>query len=185
MKKALFLFLALCFLATSVYARSSQNLYDKFESNRDIKVYLKDVKNTSDNQAVNANVFKDVFGDVLRRRLNIQFVSVNNAKDADVVITCDIEKYVFTGKAMPSFFGAQSLAADTAAPKSQAILTVDYKVLSPKSGRLMFEARNFTTTERRPIKHMEGASAFKYAAEKNINRFLYRTFHKQKHKRRY
>lgn len=177
-KKLFLVFLLLCFIGTS-YARDT-NLYEMFKDSPHIKVYLEDVANEVENTHINVDTFKDIFKEVLVKRLGIKFIPVDNASQADVVVLGKIKKYVFKEKVMPSFFGTAALVADTAAPKSAAKLVVDYKIISPKDGKTLFSYKNFTTDERRPYKDMLGEKAFTHAATKNINRFIYRAFYKQK-----
>ena len=111
------------------------------------------------------------------------FAPVYNAKDADVIVTAEIKEYVFTEKALPTVFGGMwGVVADTATPKSLAKLVVDYKVINAKNDKLLLEYKYFATEEKRPREDMKGAQAFIHAANKNINRFIYRAFHYQRRK---
>jgi len=181
MKKSIALILVLCFLSSTGMA--ADNLYHKFANDPEIKVYLKEVKNESGEEDVDAKTFEKVFKEELTERLAMKFVSVEKQDEADVAISATIKNYAFTEKAMPSFMGVYSLAADATAPKSQAVLTVDYVVMDAKTGRVIAERNDFTMAARRPIEDMKGKNAFKYACEKNINRFIYRTFREQEEQR--
>ena len=129
MKKAILIFLAVCF-AVSSYARE-RNLYEKFKNKPHIKVYLKEVTSEAENPNAKISEFKRIFTDTHRKRINIKFVPVDSADKADVIATVKIKSYVFTEKALPSIFGVAALAADTLAPKSSAKLVVDY-IYSPR-----------------------------------------------------
>ncbi len=179
MKKILIFFLAFCFAAISYADR--RNVYEMFKEKPHIKVYLKKVDSDVDDPYVKINEFKRIFEDVHRKRIKIKFVPVDSADKADVVATVKIKDYIFRKKAMPSIFGAAAVAADTLAMKSSAKLSVDYTLTDPKTGKIITEFKNFTTNARRPVKSMEdGNKAFEFAAEKNINRFIYKAFHEQK-----
>lgn len=167
------------FFALTAHA-AEKNLYSKFKGNSRIRVYLGEVTIEAKDAYVNVNVFRSVFDDVLKKRLNIEFVPVRDIADADVVVTARIKDYTFSKSVLPSFFGAGALVADATAPKSAAKLIVDYKVLKPKSKGVLLVYDSFITDERRPVEHMTGEKAFRHAAAKNINRFLYRAFYKQR-----
>ncbi len=182
MKKILLILMIFCFAATS-YA-NDRTLYGMHEGKPHIKIYLKEVTSNVNDKYVKVNVFKHVFKDVLRKRLNIKFVPVDSSKKADVIVTAKIEEYSFTKKALPTIIGGTSgLVADLTAPKSAGKLIVDYEIVDPATGKALSFFNNFTTDERRPRKHMEGEKAFQHAARKNINRFIYRAFHEQNRRR--
>ncbi len=181
MKKIFLVFLVLCFAAVS-YA-GERNVYEMFKEKPHIKVYLKEVTSETENPDIKISEFKRIFDDVHRKRIGIKFVPVESGDEADVIVTANIERYVFTKKVAPSLFGVAALVADTLAPKSSAKLVVDYKVTDPMTGKLITEFKDFTTDARRPVKNMEeGSKAFEFAAMKNINRFIYKTFCEQKTK---
>lgn len=182
MKKLMVLFVSFL-IASGAYA-VQENLYETLKDKPHIKVYLKEVKNDTKDPHVKLDVFKNVFKEVMTKRINIKFIPVNNAKDADVVVTAEIKEYVFEENVLPSFFGGTAaIVADATAPKSSARLVVDYTVTDPKNGDSMLEHKKFTTEARRPVKDMQGEKAFIYATQKNANRFLYRSFHRQRPKR--
>ena len=183
-EKKLFIFLiSFCLagsLATGAYARQS-GLYETFKSNPEIKVYLGEVTSEIEDPRVKIKVFEKVFLYVIPRRINLKFVSVKNPNEADVVVTAKIKGYKFKERALPSFLSSVALLADMAAPKSAAKLVVDYKIATP-AGNVLLEYKGFTTNQRRPRKDMAGENGFMHAANKNINRFLYRAFYKQRPK---
>lgn len=180
MKKIILALLFLCIAVTSYAAE--KNLYEMFKDTPKIKIYLKGVTSEAEDLYVKVKEFKNIFRDVLAKRINIEFALARNAKEADIIVTSRIKKYAFKEKVLPSFFSIPALVADTAAPKSAGILTVDYKLLSPKDGTLLLEFKDFTTVERRPIRDMIAEKAFTHTARKNINRFIYRAFYKQRSK---
>jgi len=177
--KTIVILIALCCMVSSVYA-ASDNLYEQYKGMPEIKVYLKEVTNDTNDPHVNIKAFEKVFKDSLSKRINMNFVSVDNPKEAAVMVTAKIKKYAFTEKAKPSMFGAAAFVADTATPKSAAKLVVDYKIISPTNDKVLLEYKNFTTDERRPQADMLDANAFVNAAIKNINRFIYRAFYKKR-----
>ncbi len=158
----------------------ADNLYEDFKYKPEIRVYLKDVTSEVEDPAVNIKLFREIFNEVLLKRLNMRFVPVNSMENADVIITALIKGYVFNEKVLPSFFSTASIVADTAAPKAAAKLVVDYKVISPVDGGVILKAKNFTTDERRPQKDMNSDNAFAFAANKNVNRFIFRSFYKER-----
>ena len=172
MKRIILFFLLTCFTVTSYAAE--KNLYKMFKGRPDIKVYLKDVTSDTKDPKVSTGVFEKVFKDVLPERLNIEFIPVDNANQADVVVRARIKSYLFKEKVAPRFFSLAALAADTTAPKSLARLVVDYDITSPEGEKVLLSFKNFTTEERRPTKDMAGEGGFIHAANKNINRFIYR-----------
>jgi len=179
MKKILWLILMLS-LSLPVYNLSAENIHERFKNSPHIRVYLREVTAGRDNDEIEIGLFKQVFKNELRERLNIKFMPVSNLDEADVIIDAHIKDYAFKKKAMPSFFSIPAFVADTTAPKSSASLTVDYQIIDPDDGKVLLRRKNFTTIERRPIEDMAGEQGFIYASEKNINRFIYRSFHEQK-----
>ena len=181
--RKIFLSLLLC-MALIPSARAA-NLYSRFKEKPVIKVYLEEVKSEASNPNVDISVFKDTFRKILVKRVNVNFEPVSGKSGADAVVTADIKKYKFKKSVMPMFFSLWAFIADMTAPKSSATLVVDYRVLTPEDGKLLAEFKDFTTVERRPRKHVAGGKDFFYASAKNINRFLYRAFHKQRKKSRF
>jgi len=181
MKVYVFAFLFLC-VATVSYA-AGDNLSEMFKETGEIKVYLKDVKIDISDPDAKEEVFREVFGDVLKKRINIEFVQARSEKDSNVVVLATISKYTYNEKVLPSFWSTAAIIADTTAPKSAAKLSVDYRILDPQTGKTLLSFKNFTTDTRRPQKDMTKDKAFFYAAQKNINRFFYRAFYKQQKKR--
>jgi len=180
MKKVFLGTIALCAILVTNTATAS--LYHKFKNKPEIKLYLSEVKSKVQEPHVKTAVFRKVFRDVLPTRVNIKFKSVSNPKMADAIIKATITKYKFNKKVMPSFFSTWALVADTAAPKSAAGLSVDYEIIDPKTNKVMAKLQNFTIDVRMPIEDMKGEKAFINAATKSINRFIYRSFYRQKSK---
>ena len=180
MRKIL-LALVFLFVATGVSA-DNENLYYMFEDKPHIKVYLKEATSEVNDPAVSINEFKRIFDDVHRNRVNIKFMPVDSPDKADVIVTAKIVSYSMTERALPSLFGAAALVADTTSPKSSATLSVNYTIIDAETGKVLSEFDNFKTDARRRVRNMKGAKAFEFAAEKNISRFIYRAFHKQKPK---
>lgn len=174
--------IVLVMLLTMPCFAANKNLYEMFKGQDEIKVYLKNVETDVSQISVDTGVYREVFKEVLAKRVNKDFTLVRWAKDADVVVAARIKKYIFKDKVMPRFFSTYSLVADATAPKSSGKAVVDYKVYDPAEKKLLMEFKNFTTEERRPRVDMVGDASFRYTMEKNINRFIYRTFSKQNKK---
>ncbi|MBN1354030.1 MAG: hypothetical protein JW994_05135 [Candidatus Omnitrophica bacterium] len=177
--RTIVLSLLIAIVAFTSYA-ADKNLHERFEDYDQIKVYLDDVTDRSGNPAVSTAKFRDIFNDVLKKRINVYFIPVTSEKEADVVVNVVIDEYAFERVAMPLFFSWKLLLIDATSPKSYAKLTVNYRIQDPKNGRTLLEYNRFTVGVRRPIKQMKGDSAFIYAAAMSTNRFLYRAFYKQK-----
>ena len=183
MKRVTLLILLISFIL--VPRAHGANLYTKFKDAPAIKIYLKRVTNEVNDPRVKTSAFKDVFKDVLSKRLNINFESAGNPTDADCVINATIKKYSFKKRAMPIPVSPWAIIADATAMKSSAKLVVDYLISDPATGDILAKFKGFTISERRPIKDMAGDEGFKHAAFKNINRLIYRAFYKQKTSRPY
>lgn len=181
MRKTAYLFFILICLTTALYAYGN-NLYEIFRDYQKIKVFLKEVIDQTGNPQVRIDVFKSVFGETIENRKNIAFIYVNDKKDADVIVTAKIKNYVFTERALPSFMSVWAFAADTTAPKSSAKIAVDYEIISPADNRVLLSYKNFTTDARKPIEQMKGEMGYSNSVAKNVNRFIYRAFYKQRGK---
>jgi len=171
------LFFAIC--CASVYAE--RNLYEVFKGKDVIKVYLKEVKDDTGDSLVNENLFSEVFEDVIKKRINIKFEPVKSPDQADVIIEADIHKFDYKEKVHPRFYSAYALVADATAPKSSARIVVDYTVKIP--GGREYKFKRFTTEERQPREGLDKDGALKGAIIKNVNRFIYRAFYKQRKRR--
>lgn len=183
MKKIVLIFI-LIFLAAKLYA-SPDNLYEAFKDYYEIKVFLKDVINETEDSNVKTDVFKKVFKDVLTERVNINFIPVDNEKDADVIVISRIKDYVFTERALPMraapfFIIAVTIIADTAEPKSAAKLIVDYEIRRPEDNKAIFSYKNLTTEARQIRENMKGEMGYIHALRENINRFIFRAFYERK-----
>jgi hypothetical protein len=178
MKRSIIAILVLCVSVTAYAAK--ENLYEAFKDHDIIRVSLDPVENDVTDPQVTAAGFTKIFEETLPERLNIAFSCVKNTGEADVVVKARIKKYAFKEKVPPRFFSTASLIADTTAPKSSAKLVVDYEIIDAATGKALMEFKNFTTEERRPIEDMTGEQGFSHAASKNINRFLYRAFYRQR-----
>ncbi|MFH1594474.1 MAG: hypothetical protein ABID09_07245 [Candidatus Omnitrophota bacterium] len=176
--RAILLALISLLLVTNLYA-AENNLNEMFKDMNEIKVYLREATSTIDAPDVDMVRFKEIFNDVLTKRINMSFVPVANPGDADLIIDATVKGYVFKEKVMPSIFGTAALVADTTAPKSAAKLVVDYTIYDPKDNKILATYKNFTTDARHPVKEMEDGKAFALAATKNANRFIYRAFYEQ------
>ncbi len=181
MRKIISLFFILICLTTTVYAYSN-NLYEMFRDYQKIKVFLKEVIDQTGNPQVKTDIFKKVFRETIENRINITFIYVNDKKNADVIMTAKIKSYVFTEKALPSFMSVWAFTADTTAPKSSAKIVVDYEIISPTDGRALLSYKNFTTNTRKPREQMKGEMGYTNSVAKNVNRFIYRAFYKQRNK---
>ena len=168
-------------LTQTVYA-ARENLYLTFKDNKEIKIYLEEVTDAEKNPEVSLKEFTVIFAKALSERMEKKFYFVDRAADADVLVSVNIRQYVYDEKVMPSVLSAAALAADVMTPKSSAKLVVDYKVVKASSGEVLLEYKKFTTVERPPAEDITAQKAFVFAADKSINRFLYRTFDKQKKK---
>jgi hypothetical protein len=183
MKRAGLLLLLFSFiLAPDV---SAENLYDRFKDKPEIRLYLKEVTSEVKEGHVNTSAFRDVFREVLPRRVGMKFKEARNPQAADAAVTAKLKKFTFKKDAIPMFFSVWAALADLSAPKSSAFLVVDYEIRHPRDNTLLAEFRAFTTNERRPKEDMRGPKGFRHAANKNINRFIYRAFYKQRRKRPY
>ena len=182
MKKIAVVLLMLCFAISAFALSDEKNLYLTYKDYKDVKIYLEDVTDSVKNPDVSIKEFTVMFAKVLSERMEKKFYFVDKASDADVVIKANIADYKYDEKAMPSVLSAAALAADVLTPKSSAKLIVDYTIIQPSTGKVLLNYKRFTTVERPPAKDITAQKAFGYAAEKNINRFLYRAFYKQKKK---
>jgi len=160
-----------------------KNLYELFKDKPIINVYLNKVENLTGEDNFNESEFKKIFGEALRKRINIQFSLVDKKEDADVVIDALVKDYVFREKVLPRMFSVASLAADTATPKSLTKLVVDYNIFDQEEGKLLMSFANFTTEERFPVQFMQGENAPIASLKGNVDRFVYRAFYKEKDKR--
>ena len=165
-----------------IFAAPARNgsLYERFKDSGEIKVFLKSVKDETGDPDVNIGTFKNNFRDVLKKRINMKFISTDSENEADVTVESVIKRYDFTRNAQPSYFSVYAFVADKTAPKSAAKLLVDYNVIDSKSGVSLKIFMNFTTDTRRPREYMNKDNSFSYASVDNINRFIYRAFYKQK-----
>lgn len=178
MKKILIFFIFISLSTTSL--AKDKNLYETFKEYPEIKIYLQDIKNKTGNPKVKPEIFREIFEKTMGERLTVKFLCVNAPEKADIAIDATIKRFDFKEKALPSFFSVAALAADMTAPKSAAKLIVDYELSKPDTGKAVFVLKNFTTDARKPIEDMKGDMAYFAAVEKNVNRFLYRAFYKQK-----
>lgn len=181
MRRITSLFFILICLTTTLYAYSN-NLYEMFRDYQKIKVFLKEVIDQTGNPQVEIDIFKSVFGETIEDRINITFIYVNDEKNADVIVTAKIKNYVFTERALPSFTSVWAFTADTTAPKSSAKIVVDYEIISPTDSRILLSYKNFTTDARKPIEQMKGEMGYSSSVAKNVDRFIYRAFYKQRNK---
>ena len=170
------------FTASLCYAAShtkDKNLHHMIHRKPEIKLYLGEVKCEAKDERAEAEAFKKVFSEVLPTRVTHKYVIVKSASEADFVIEAIIDKYSFIERAIPSPLGGTgALVADTLAPKSSANITVDYRILDGKTGKLVSHFENFATEARMPIKDMEAGKGYEEAVEKNIERLLNRAFRK-------
>lgn len=182
MKKIL-LFLILIFFTTSLYA-SRDNLYEMFKDYPEIKVFLKDVIDETENPDVKTDVFRDVFEDVIKRRINIKFIPVVKEEDADVIVNSTIKEYTYTKdplpiRAVPLVMMPFVAIADIVEPKSAAKLVVDYEIRRPEDNKTIFSYKKLTTEARKPQEDMKGEMGYIYGLRENINRFIFRAFYKR------
>ncbi len=184
MKKILLLFILVSF-TTSLHAYTSRgNLYGMFEDYYEIKVFLKDVINETENPDVKTDVFRDIFEGVIKNRVNIKFIPVGNEEDADVIVNSRIEEYTFTKdplpiRAVPILMMPFVAAADIAEPKSSSKLVVDYEVIRPKDKKIIFSYKKLATDTRKPQEEMGEEIAYTYALRENISRFIFKAFYKR------
>ena len=181
MKRIIFLFFILTCLTTTLYAYDN-NLYEIFKDYQKIKVFLKEVTDRTGNPQIETDIFKRVFGETIENRKNITFINVNDEKNADVIVATKIKNYIFTERALPSFMSIWAFTADTTAPKSSAKIVVDYEIINPADNRVLLSYKNFTTDARKPIEQMKGEMGFSNAVAKNVDRFIYRAFYRQRDK---
>lgn len=165
--------------ATASSAREN-NLYTREAKDGLVSIYLKNVTNSSGLNEINTDEFKSLFQDVLNDRINITFISAKSEKEADVVVDADIKNYVFSPNVLPNVMSVYGFVADSTAPKSAAKIVVDYQVIDPATGDIIYTMDNLTTEERRPVDDMVGSAAVEYAIKGNINRFLFKTFYQQR-----
>lgn len=182
MKKILLLFILIS-VTTSLHA-SRGNLYEMCEDYNEIKVFLKDVINETGNLDAKTDVFRDVFEDVIRKRVNIKFIAVNNEESADVIVNSTIKEHTYMKdplpiRAVPLVMMPFVAMADTAEPKSLGKLVVDYEVIRPKDRKVIFSYKNVATDTRKPQEEMTEDIAYTHALRENINRFIFRAFYKQ------
>ncbi len=76
--------------------RANQNLYEMLSDAKEVKVYLAPVTDSSGGQAGGMG---EALHEALRQesdiRLSINFVEVTDPKDADLVVTCDIQERIW------------------------------------------------------------------------------------------
>ncbi len=174
--KYIIVLLAFVFFSGAAF---SDNLYSRFDGKDEIKVYMESFRDVS-GKGIDAGLFKKLFSEALAKRINIKFVMVDDVRSADVVIICEARRYEYREKVLPRFFSAYALVADTTSPKSLAVLSMNYDVIEPATGKEIFTLRDFTTETRMPVNEMKGRNAVENAISQNVDRFVYRTFYKQK-----
>lgn len=183
--RRILLFCLAMLIAGDSYAAG--NLYEKFKDYDVIKVCLKDVTDESGNASVKLEAFKAAFGDALDERVGMAFKQVSSLQEADVAVSCKINRYEFDEDPIPLrpapwFINAVAVVADTVEPKSAAKIVVTYEITDPSRGKKLFDYKKMTTEVRKPKAEMKGDEAYRYAAKENIDTFVYRAFYKQKNK---
>lgn len=176
------MFVVFTFVSFCLFAEAA-NLYSTFKDYSEIRVFVKDVVNDSGDKDVKTDEFRETFKNVLKKRINIKFAYVKNRENADVIVNVVIKKFTFKEKVKPRFYSAYALVADVTAPKSLVRLTADYKVINPLSDKQILSYKNFTTEDRIPREGVNKNKAYVEIAHKNINRFIFRAFYKQRKSR--
>jgi len=71
-------------------SRQRENLYSVLQDQSEVKTYIRDVRDSSGSSEEFVTLIKKDLESDLEARKSIHFVIVNDEKDADIIISCDI-----------------------------------------------------------------------------------------------
>jgi hypothetical protein len=126
-----------------------------------IKVYVKDIGNLSNNDAISADAFKKEIEQSFSERASVKFEVVPNASDSDVQISGNIKQcqYMTRGPFKPSIgIGTMMAEAAATATENYADMLVNISVTDTKTGKELwnndvydYERKIMTAEESYPI----------------------------------
>jgi len=139
------LFLSLVFLGSS-YARRAKSIYDLFEKNPLLKVYISDIKNSSGDRKLDLRKIKREVENGFSRRKSHRFMVMATDREADIVIDIDVVEYYFTlTDPVDMVIGIIGIAADAAKTDHYARLQANCTVTDTTNNRVVWEEKVLST----------------------------------------
>jgi hypothetical protein len=141
-KKIIMLAIIMCCAASTASCDTEGALSSYFRNKDVIKVYVKDISNSSGQALITAEDFKAILEASLLKRKAMTFKMVSTAADSDIQISATIEKfqYLARGPLKPTVgFGTGLLDAAASATMNYAEMAVNFTVLSTKTGNVLWK----------------------------------------------
>lgn len=169
------LFLASCFLAAAGTAHA-ENLYEKYEG-KSVKVFISDIKDSTQDRGMDAQVLKSELQKALTERRSIRFEFVPLAADAQLVIDTNISEFMWSDNdPIDMLAGVGAVAADAALVEDYARIQAEVTITDQRNSKTVWKDRILASVTKKP---MTQAESIPLVAEKFAKTFIKNCFSKK------
>jgi hypothetical protein len=134
------IFIVTCFNFIS-YALAKKNLYDALSCRKAVKVFVADVEDSTQEKAADIASLKDLMENALSARMTINFDVVQKKEDADILILCDIEEYIWKDKGFFDMIPAARFVAGTLIRGNFARMQAEFTVSDAVTSKVMWKEK--------------------------------------------
>ena len=164
-------------LAMPAFGAGSESLYRLFDGKL-VKVYLADVKDSSQTHEVDPKIVKGKLEEALKNRKSIRFQTVDRAEQADLSIETDLKGFFWTDHdPVDMLIGVGAAAMDAAVQEDYARLEADFAVTDVRAHKVLWQNRLTGSVTKKP---MPKPDSVPLASEALAKTFLKECFSKKK-----
>ncbi|MFC1808172.1 hypothetical protein ACFL0T_07420, partial [Candidatus Omnitrophota bacterium] len=114
-------------------------LYQMTKDMAVVRVHILDIENSSDSDKVDVSGLKKSLEDVFANRKSINFEVVGSKSDADLLISCDVQKFIWKEDDPLDFL--VGTAYDLLTSENYAYLEAHFDVFNAKKGRRLWSRK--------------------------------------------
>jgi hypothetical protein len=169
------LFLTSCLLASAGIAHAD-NLFDKYEGTT-VKVFVADIKDSTQDHAMDAQTLKTELQKALTERRSIRFLIVPTAAEAQLTIDTNISEFMWSNNdPIDMLVGVGAVAADAAMVEDYARLQAEVIITDQRTSKIVWKDRVLASVTKKP---MSQAESLPLVAEKYAKTFIKNCFSKK------
>lgn len=132
--------LVLALLITPIFVKSD-NLYEFVMDKQAVNVKIHQFSVAMECKEIDAAKLADAFKEALRKRVSVKFNIVEDPKDADLVVSGDVDSFVYSEKDPIDILIPIGLVIDLLTTQNYARMIFNVSVYSPAEDKIVWEKR--------------------------------------------
>lgn len=142
---------ALIFIVAKLAVADTADFQNFLKDHSTVKVYV-DLKNSSGDNKVDANLLKKLIEEAFTARKAHSFIVVQTAEQADLIFKGDIIEYIWMeNDPIDQVYGLETAALDAALSENYARIQIQTSLITTKHNRMLWSDRVKATMTKKPM----------------------------------